>query len=108
MSKRMKFGLAAVKEKEELFRIREAELQAHVQENEKALHELETNIEKGEKKKKDEEAEVRRLDKEIEQLQAEYREHEEVKEDQLKKIALFSRYKKFLEMVVLECEADFE
>jgi len=60
------------------------------------------------KKAKDELAECRRLDKEIEALKAEYKEHETVKEDQLKKIALFSRYKKFLEMVVLECEADFE
>jgi len=100
--------LAAVREKEEHFHSREADLQAHVQENEKSLHELETNIEKGEKKAKDEQAECKRLDKEIECLQAEYKEHETVKEDQLKKIALFSRYKKFLEMVVLECQADFE
>jgi hypothetical protein len=72
------------------------------------LHELESNIEKGEKKAKDELAECRRLDKEIEALQAEYKEHEAMKEDQLKKIALFSQYKKFLEMVVTEQEADFE
>jgi len=106
--KSVQVRLTAVKEKEELFRHREAELQAHVQENEKSLHELETNIEKGEKKAKDELQECKRLDKEIDSLQAEYKEHEAVKEDQLKKIALFSRYKKFLEMVVLECEADFE
>jgi len=100
--------LGAVKEKEELFHSREAELQAHVQENEKSLHELETNIEKGEKKAKDELVECKRLDKEIESLQAEFKEHEGMKEDQQKKITLFSRYKKFLEMVVMEQETDFE
>jgi chromosome segregation ATPase len=92
--------LAAVKEKEELFKEREKKLQAHVEESEKSLHELETNIEKGEKKAKDEFVECKRLDREIESLQAEYKEHEAAKEEQLKKIALFSRYKKFLDMVM--------
>jgi len=61
------------------------------------LHELETNIEKGQKKAKDELTECNRLDKEIESLEAELKEHEELKEDQLRKIALFSRYKKIKE-----------
>lgn len=94
--------LAAVKDKEAIFHARKADLQAHVQENEKSLHDQEVTIEKSEKKAKDEQAECRRLDKEVDALQAEYKDHENTKEDLLKKIELFEKYKKFLEMAVHE------
>mmetsp|Transcript_49611 Transcript_49611/g.106227 ORF Transcript_49611/g.106227 Transcript_49611/m.106227 type:complete len:468 (+) Transcript_49611:53-1456(+) len=100
--------LGACKEKEALFVKKQAALRQHVLENEKSLEELETNIEKGEKKSKDEQAECRRLDTEIRSLERDLDEQEVLKSTEQKKIERTSQYKRFLEVVVQECEEDFE
>lgn len=100
--------LAVCKEKDSLFQKKQLELRQHVQDNEKSLLELETNIDKGEKKMKDEISECKSLEKEIRTLDAELKEQEVVKEAELNKIAQTNRFKKFLEAAVQEQEEDFE
>jgi len=100
--------MAACKEKEELFARRQNELKRHVMENEKSLQELQSNIEKGEKKSKDEEAECRKLDAEIRDLDSQLACQEDSRSSEQKKIDRTARYRRFLEMVVQECEEDFE
>jgi len=100
--------LDACKQREAQFKKKQEELKQHVQDNEKALQELHSNIEKSEKKVKDEQAECLSLDVDIRALETELSEQQAGRELELSRIERMAAHKKFLEAVVQDGEEEFE